>query len=72
MQERDGISRGAGAIKRLDVRCLAGKQRRLEVDDCRKDGDGEYQYQPFQIVIPEEAGKVQDQYDNGDDVKNEH
>jgi hypothetical protein len=48
----------------------AGKQRRLEVDDRREDRNGEYQYQPFQIVIPEKAGKVQDQYDNGDGVKN--
>jgi hypothetical protein len=49
-----------------------GKQLRLEVDNYREDSDSEYQHQPFQIVILEEAGKVQGQYGNGNDVKNQH
>jgi hypothetical protein len=63
--------RSAGAIETLNVRRLAGKQRRSEEDDYREDGDSDHQHQPFQIMVPEEAGKVQDHNYKGDGVKDQ-
>jgi threonine synthase len=47
----------------------AGEPADSEVDDGRKDGDGEQQDQPFEIVSCQESGEVQDQNRDCQNVK---
>jgi hypothetical protein len=41
----------------------------LKVNNRWKNGNSQYQNQPFQVIPGKKASEVQHQYENGDDVK---